>query len=1311
MPATIIFVATLISLVLQVRICGQEPNNQDVRFNQSIFVDGFDDNMSSRNFQGDYSISNGTLRLESNASLSENVESGWRSSLLVELAPVAADTTTISFVIQFDYAGKEPCEIAVRQLMKDSEINCQIELRDPKGKLIKSSVFERSNFGLQWQVRYNYGVYTVELDGDKEFEAFIERGRSTPSRLELKANSTLNLDSWSASTDSTTIPAISRDKVEDLKKSDLETLRCQQLLQAGNYQGSLDCALELLKSRENLLGENHPDLTPTMQIIAESKRVMRDFKGAEDWYLRADKILRRTVGEQHPNLAANQTGLAIVYTEVGKYDEAISRGMNAHAMREKIIGKDNRDYAIGMMNLSNTFMKSGDNEKAKEFSDRALKKMKEPIDLQEGDYAACLNSAATINSQLGSYYEARDQLMECAKIFSESKAIGVNHPTYAIIISNLAKTQRELGEYQSAAKNYMTAMQIIKSRMGTQNRMYAILLNNAAVNYEQMGRYNDAKKLYEEAMSNFADTPNRESYFAILENLAAVERTTGDIDGAERLLLECNSLRKKQYGAEDVRYASGLNSLGLLYAGSNRPQLAAKYYSKAGQIFEKNMPTHVEFAEVLLNQSNLATKEGRFDEAMKLVNRAINIFAERYGKRHPEYANALEQLAAIEEGQGHLQAAEKLRQDALEIASKIEGFDQFRIAVKQFEIGVLKSLQNDIHASLTLISKACDAIEKIISESAIVQSERQQRMMQVKNRRLLDWMISLAIQNETIGRKQIINTMLRWKGAVTNRQAVYRRLSNDPRLKAVFQEYRNISFRLSLLSRRQPRFNSGKELSEAQKTRVKRWSDQFEKLTLERERLEKTISNNSRAFASSDSAPNIDDLLQGLPVKTAYIDFLEFIFTKPNYPSKGQISYEKHYCALVLQHDFDFSLVDLGPAAKINQLINDHNEHILNPTNFQSDSASKALNEALWLPIARQLSSEINSLLICPDTYLGHLSFASLKNHEKNRYLIEDYRISQIPNWRSLVEQKRNQHLAKDRNDGVLIVGNVDYDKSRDPASNEQSPRQSAEEVRTWNSLTGFSEELGAIKSIFERSARKGKLEELTRQNATESVFLERAKNFGIVHMITHGFFEKRRFESLESPRPDKRINDIPGTTEFVDRFIPGILSGLVLAGANQITQDSGAKMVMDDGLLLATEIESSSLQNTELVVLSACETGLGSVAGGEGLIGLQRAFHVSGARSVIASLWKVDDRATQELMTQFYTNLWIKKQSKIDALRNAQLWMLDHASELEELGVKGVVNRGDIRVQRKPTIPGKLESDRTPPWFWAAFQLSGDWN
>jgi CHAT domain-containing protein len=156
-----------------------------------------------------------------------------------------------------------------------------------------------------------------------------------------------------------------------------------------------------------------------------------------------------------------------------------------------------------------------------------------------------------------------------------------------------------------------------------------------------------------------------------------------------------------------------------------------------------------------------------------------------------------------------------------------------------------------------------------------------------------------------------------------------------------------------------------------------------------------------------------------------------------------------------------------------------------------------------------------------------------------------------------------------------------------------------------------------------------------------------------------------------------------------------GLLAGLALAGANR-AEHAGThhRAGPDDGILTAEEIGVENYDGVELVVLSACETGLGRAAGGEGLLGLQRAFHSAGARTVVASLWSVPDAETRLLMEAFYENLWRKRQGVLDALRSAQLTVLSGAAD------------------RSPAADHSAASpqSRRPPLYWAGFVLSGDW-
>jgi CHAT domain-containing protein len=187
------------------------------------------------------------------------------------------------------------------------------------------------------------------------------------------------------------------------------------------------------------------------------------------------------------------------------------------------------------------------------------------------------------------------------------------------------------------------------------------------------------------------------------------------------------------------------------------------------------------------------------------------------------------------------------------------------------------------------------------------------------------------------------------------------------------------------------------------------------------------------------------------------------------------------------------------------------------------------------------------------------------------------------------------------------------------------------------------------------------------------------------LHLATHGYFAPPEFKSAldlgEVAARSWKSWEGMGKYEVTGWF-PELLSGLAWAGANRpgVDPTSGAPEV-GAGIMTAEEVGGLDLRGCELAVLSACETGLGRVAGGEGVLGLQRAFHQAGCRSVIASLWKVDDAATISLMTRFYTNLWEKGLSPLESLRRAQLSILDDP----DYGAGG------------------------EPRLWAAWTLSGD--
>jgi CHAT domain-containing protein len=245
---------------------------------------------------------------------------------------------------------------------------------------------------------------------------------------------------------------------------------------------------------------------------------------------------------------------------------------------------------------------------------------------------------------------------------------------------------------------------------------------------------------------------------------------------------------------------------------------------------------------------------------------------------------------------------------------------------------------------------------------------------------------------------------------------------------------------------------------------------------------------------------------------------------------------------------------------------------------------------------------------------------------------------------------------------------------------------------RDWGKLPATRTESNDVKGRFSSRFKGGTITDLRKDKATKAKVCEALAKVRYAHLATHGFFAPEQIKSATEGHQHEGLFRGEGVTGWH----PLLLSGVVLSGAN-----GEPKAGEEDGMLTALEVSEMQLPKLELVVLSACETGLGKSAGGEGLLGLQRAFQVACARTVIASLWSVDDRATQALMAEFYREAWNEKSvvSKAEALRRAQIALL-----------KGTIADGKLRGLGKKGEKLPKGETRLPPLYWAAFVLSGDW-
>jgi CHAT domain-containing protein len=333
------------------------------------------------------------------------------------------------------------------------------------------------------------------------------------------------------------------------------------------------------------------------------------------------------------------------------------------------------------------------------------------------------------------------------------------------------------------------------------------------------------------------------------------------------------------------------------------------------------------------------------------------------------------------------------------------------------------------------------------------------------------------------------------------------------------------------------------------------------------------------------------------------------------------------------------------------------------------------------------------TVLVSPDGVMGRIPLQALPGKQPDTFLIEDLSIAVVPVPQMLCERRNPDVSSKSAAPPALVmVGNVDFES--EPGGEQRSADRSASAARgkaqRFGSLPGTRAEIEALRRLYQAHFKQPARPPLQGSAATESELRKNVAGAQYLHLATHGFFAPSQFKAADSVSANPLAAEMDQAGQ-VAGWNPGLLSGIVLAGANQ---DAGYQQ--DDGILTAAEVADLNLSTARLVVLSACETGLGQIAGGEGALGLQRAFQIAGARTVVSSLWKVDDAATQLLMAQFYENLWQKRMPTVAAFRQAQLSLLRNSVDTSSL--RGL----DVESDQPST------SARLSPRLWAAFVISG---
>jgi CHAT domain-containing protein len=1005
---------------------------------------------------------------------------------------------------------------------------------------------------------------------------------------------------------------------------------------AGVYQ-RLDNIAAARKARQEVLtlrikihGEKHWKVTDARLALADVE------------------ILERLTARQRQRLAEagrlDEEALALY--QRGRYREALAPARRAVEIEKQVRGDKHLDYAISLNSLAVLHYSLGDYTKAEPLYQQAREIRQRLLGEKHPDYAQSLNNLAQLCKSVGDYAGAERNLREARDIFQQT--LGETHADYAVSLDNLAVLYDSLGDYARAEPLYRQARDIRRQTLGEKHLDYANSLNNLAALSYLMGDFAKAEPMYRQALAIYKQTRSEKHprYATTLSNLAHLLYSQGEYARAELLYQEAREVRKQALGEKHPAYAGSLNNLAQLHYSLGDYAKAEPLYLQALDIRRQALGVqHPDYAVSLDNLAGLYAEMGDFTKAESRQRESLDIFKQALEGTHPVYVNGLHHLGMLYWSRGDAVGAEEQLRQVLALS----------------------------RGNLELASA--------------IQSQRQQLAMLDNLRRVLDTYLSLAVPARQTAERQY-EPVLAWKGAVSLRQRNQRLSRRHPELAADFVNLDRTAARLATLA-----------LAVPDPKRLEAHRRQIQQLTEDKERQESRLAGLSADFRNEKERPRLTpaQLQAVLPKEAVLLDFLEYTHFTPPAEKKGKYHRERRLVAFVVRRD-GLARVDLGPSKDIQEAIAQWCLALQRRYRTKGDDdLGAAVRRLVWQPLEEHLHG-VKVVLVSPDGALARVPFAALPSGKKDSYLLEDVAVAIVPVPQLLPQLLTPPPAARKEQPSLMVVGDVSYGGAvgggEATADSRAAPRASAGVLFQWKALENTRDEVAAIKDSFQRRL-KGRVTDLREEEASEAEVRRQAPRHRYLHFATHGFFAPKQLRSAlaDVSRGDKTDSGNLFGNADVAGFHPGLLSGLVLAGANRPVDAT-----KDDGILTAMEVETLDLTRVELATLSACETGLGEQAGGEGLLGLQRAFQVAGARSVVAGLWQVDDKATRDLMTRFYENLWKKKLPKLEALRQAQLWMLTEGAK------RGMI---DVKVPRERLAK---EDGRLPPYYWAAFALSGDW-
>jgi len=838
-------------------------------------------------------------------------------------------------------------------------------------------------------------------------------------------------------------------------------------------------------------------------------------------------------------------------------------------------------------------------------------------------------------------------------------------PNFGLVATSYQDMFKAIQEKKVALTVYKKCVARLKKVKEVDNTIYYELTAIYSQAFSEL--YSSGQAITDESLIVTAKEKygeNSSEYLFVIDSLSQAYKSTGKYHKAKETLYESKRIREKTGKDKGLEYARILTSLGYVYFIGQRIDSAIYCYSEGLTLWKKvGKIDNQEYVESFLYYAMSFQFKQDWAKVCDLYEEIAPLVKSAFGEDHYWYSTVLVSLGSFHKVLNNADKAEKYFLEDIRVKKKYGDTTEMNFLADYWGLAGIYDLKGENAKAVFYFKKINDftlSNIRMMVNSVNISSEKKVAQNLLGFQFSLDWIYSFMsrhikefpelgeyVYNDELVKKGLVMRVIKSKMETALS-------SNDTALIAALDKWlmlRQQIAKLSILPVSERKSNLASLEAEAKKTEDEMYYKIF---SLQKD---KDLSNSWK------------DVQKELKPGEAAIEFLNFDYF--DY-ARGRSPDSTYYYALILRPEFKSpKLVYLFCGQVFQSFL--YRNRGKNPFDqvrrlytwpsgaYMDKNRGDSLYNYVWKPLEEELKG-VKTVYYCPSGLLHKISFSAITLND-SLTLVNRYNLRQMTSTSMVVNNAGSFELSEEYK--ALLYGGIFYDldtsslgvtAGKYKVHGDFFIRDRSFEVTdsirgggSWPYLDGTLKEIEVIDSLF----RKGNIntQVLSKTEAVEESF-KYSETFHpeIIHIATHGYF-------LPEAPPPPRDSISPYSTNQMSQINTDDImqrSGLLFAGANDTWKGKKPGIGLEDGILTAYEVSHLNLSRTKLVVLSACETGLGEVKGSEGVYGLQRAFKLAGADFIIMSLWQVPDEQTMELMKLFYSK-WLKGGDIRDAFHEAQ--------------------------------------------------------